>query len=267
MAPRIVRRTALRRPWQRWVHRGTEPADVFLCSYPKSGNTWLRFLLAQLLTGRSADFQSIDDLIPYVGGHHNAPRVLRDQGRLIKSHEPYSRFYDSAYAKLVYVIRDGRDVAVSYYHEACARGRLAGGLPEFLERFLAARLDGYGPWHEHIRGWLGHRDGRSLLEIRYEDLLETPIETLGRVADFLGLAAPDDALSEAVAANTAQEMRQRERAGGPLFPANPGGRFVRAGRAGSWKDHFSAEDLSLFLQQTDGVLAQLGYLDSNEQDG
>jgi hypothetical protein len=107
----------------------------------------------------------------------------------------------------------------------------------------------------------------SLVEIRYEDLLETPIETLGRVADFLGLAAPDDALSEAVAANTAQEMRQRERAGGPLFPANPGGRFVRAGRAGSWKDHFSAEDLSLFLQQTDGVLAQLGYLDSNEQDG
>jgi hypothetical protein len=224
----------------------------------------MRFLLAQLLTSAPADFESVDEVVPYVGGQSRAPRLLPDQGRLLKSHEPYSPLYEGAYGRLVYVVRDGRDVAVSYFHTQRGLGWFDGEFPEFLRLFLAGRADGYGPWHEHVRGWLGHRDDRGLLEVRFEALLERPEETLALVSEHLGIAATPGAVKNAVDANSAHAMRGRERTSGPEFPADPNARFVRAARAGSWQEQFSEEDLARFLEATGGLLGELGYAEVPE---
>ena len=71
-------------------HTGVSPQDAFLVSYPKSGNTWLKFMLTYLLSGREADFDSDSTTIADVGSHRATPGVLPGGGRLIKSHEPYS---------------------------------------------------------------------------------------------------------------------------------------------------------------------------------
>src|SRR5260221_8061143 len=97
-------------------HWAVDARDAFIVSYPRSGNTWLKFVLVHLLTGKAADLTDHESIVPYVGSHRKAPHVLPSGGRLLKSHEPYRRDYGSAYQRGAYIVRDGRDVAVSYYY-------------------------------------------------------------------------------------------------------------------------------------------------------
>jgi hypothetical protein len=86
-------KTAIRRPlvWMR--HRGFRPADCFVASYPRSGSTWLCFLLAEILTRNESQFGTVNELIPQVGDHRNAKPILPTGGKVIKTHEPYRREY------------------------------------------------------------------------------------------------------------------------------------------------------------------------------
>src|SRR5438132_14035201 len=88
------------------------PDDVFIVSYPRSGNTWIRFLLANLLAPHETiTFRNIEDYVPDI--HKSASALAGWQGhRYLKSHHPY---YDS-YPRFIYIYRDGRDALVSYYH-------------------------------------------------------------------------------------------------------------------------------------------------------
>ena len=87
--------------------------DIFLVSYPKSGNTWVRFLLANLLKegDELIDFKSAIKYVPEIG-IHNDELVNLKRPRIIKSHE----LYNAKYPKVVYIVRDPRDVYVSYFH-------------------------------------------------------------------------------------------------------------------------------------------------------
>src|SRR5207253_5494584 len=89
------------------------PDDVFLVSYPRSGNTWTRFLIGNLLSiNEPVNFANIESKIPEI--YNNPNRKLRrlPRPRIIKSHE----VFDPRYKKVIYIVRDPRDVAVSYYH-------------------------------------------------------------------------------------------------------------------------------------------------------
>ena len=86
------------------------PDDTFLVSYPKSGNTWVRFLLANLIhPNEKVSFSNINRLLPAPGVL--SKRFLRTlpRPRILKSHEPF----DARFKKVIYLVRDPRDVAVS----------------------------------------------------------------------------------------------------------------------------------------------------------
>ena len=105
-------KTALRPPliWLR--HQGLDPADVMIASYPRSGNTWCRFLLAEILTNHTTGFDSIDKVGPTGRPSQQvALPLLPGCGRLIKTHEQYRK----EYANAIYLVRDVRDVVLSYY--------------------------------------------------------------------------------------------------------------------------------------------------------
>src|SRR5437763_867640 len=73
-------------------HLGLRPPDTVLVSYPKSGNTWMRFILAPLCAGREVDFESVQRVVPSLGQHRCGTR--EDRGwRLVKSHEPFRSTY------------------------------------------------------------------------------------------------------------------------------------------------------------------------------
>ena len=241
-------------------HRTVTPADALLVSYPKSGNTWLKFMLAHALTGVAATFDATEDAIGTVGGRTDVPALLPGGGRILKSLEAFSTGV-RAPGPVVYVVRDGRDVAVSYYQQLVRKGLNPGAFSSYLPRFVAGEVDGYGPWGAHVTSWLDRRVTRErrLLTIRYEDLLEDPLGGLQQTLEFLGATVDAEVVEAAVEANRFEQMRRRET--DSAFHAKQGDKFfVRRGIAGEWRETFSEADTALFDRAFGAVLDRLGYM-------
>ncbi|MGH2925444.1 MAG: sulfotransferase domain-containing protein [Solirubrobacterales bacterium] len=243
-------------------HSGVSASDAFLASYPKSGNTWLKFMLTELLGGREADLDNDSTVIADVGSHRSTPRVLPGHGRLIKSHEPFFGPQRRVYRKAIYLIRDGRDVAVSYYYTLIRRGLFEGEFSPFLRLFLDGGADGYGPWHRHVESWLASplAGNGSLLALKYEDMLADPVEKLTEATGFLGVSVEPERAEETVRAYSAERMRERER--DSRFheqKKRPDIMFVRTAGAGDWTQLFTDRDEALFAEVTGGLLGRLGY--------
>jgi hypothetical protein len=252
------RLAALRRAvlWTR--HLGLTQHDVLLASYPKSGNTWLKFMLCHLLTGAEVDFDRSESICPGIGAHKTAPRLLPGGGRLIKSHEQFR----SEYKKAIYIVRDGRDVAVSYYYHLLREGKADGAFSELLPLILDGKQDGYGTWRDHVDSWLDSPLNRAGLVCiaRYEDCLSEPSATLARVVQFLGLDIEPSAIDQAIAANTADKMRAKEKDSQTAIKHKHSDiPFVRAATKGGWRSTFSEGDNALFEANAGATLDRLGY--------
>ncbi len=174
----------VRSPVEAFVPR---PDDIFVVTYPRSGTTWTQMILYQLTTEGKMDFPHITAVCPWF------ERSLKDgtaydalpAPRVFKSHLSYGKIPKGP-CKYIYVARDGRDVAVSYYHFYTTHMRFQGTFDEFFERFLQGRV-GYGSWFRHVRGWWRHRDDPNVLFLRYEDLTADLPGCLRRIAAFCGL--------------------------------------------------------------------------------
>src|SRR5215471_8161315 len=98
-----VSTTRLRAALVWYRHHHLAPNDLILGEYPKSGITWVKFLLYELVTGRAAGFAEVNQ---FFNDYRRAPRILPNRGRLIPTHEVYRREFKQA----LYLVRDARDV-------------------------------------------------------------------------------------------------------------------------------------------------------------
>jgi len=247
------------------------PDDTFLVSYPKSGNTWVRFLLANLLyPNETVGFANINRLLPAPGVL--SKRFLRNlpRPRILKSHEPF----DARFRNVVYLVRDPRDVAVSEYHFDLKKRYIKPEvtLEEFVRRFIAGETGGYGSWWEHTASWIAARQGdpRFLL-VRYEDLLSNSIHETGKIAEFLGIAADEDRLAAAVERSSADHMRKLEKQQADQWTGTKNTRkeipFVRAAKSGGWKETLPAHCVEQIETAWAPMMNFLGYeLESRELD-
>jgi hypothetical protein len=186
------------------------PADTFLVSYPRSGNTWLRFVLGNLVDPtKPVDFLDVERRVPDIYANSNRTMLRLLSPRLLKSHE----YFDPRYEHVLYVVRDPRDIAPSYYRWQLKFGRIPNGYPasDFLMRFLDGQLDPYGSWQEHAGGWLGARtEGSTFRVFRYEDLLSDPARIARQLCEFLGISRSDLEIESAVSHSNRQKMRDLE---------------------------------------------------------
>ena len=205
------------------------PGHVWIASYPKSGNTWMRILLSNLLSGSESpeDINNlalhdgmacnreqfaeqtlldssllrpheIEDLLPAV---HDANTATGTTARFVKVHDVWRCLPDGrpvlgrgARAAL-YLVRDPRDVAISFaFHQA----RTVDQVIERLNRpgnFLAGGQFQFpqqlDDWSGHVRSWLDQTVVRVHL-IRYEDLRADTCGVFRRALEFLGAAFPDE---------------------------------------------------------------------------
>lgn len=236
------------------------PDDTFLVSYPRSGNTWLRFLLGEALFGQEVTFANMETLVPDMYRVSRAHLARLPRPRLIKSHEPY----DSRYPRVIYLLRDPRDVAISYYYWLLKFRRLENeDLDAFIQTFTANRTL-YGGWGAHVRSWRQNRQAVPLgcRFVRYEDLLAQPVKTLTDILHFLGHPLDAGRVQDVVARNTFERMQAREQHDqqAPIFSETRQDiAFVRAGKARQWRDVFTPAQRSRFSTAFGDLMQQFGY--------
>src|SRR5277367_2792529 len=239
-----VTSTRMRVPLLWWRHLGLKPEDVFLGCYPRSGSTWLRFTLFEILTGKPASFDTVNAAFRGPGDRRRGWPLLPGEGRFMGTHEPYR----PSYRKAVYLVRDVRDVALSEF----AFERNLGVIPDDFDEYLEDMLDKgkrHGRWQDHVLSWLDSPlvSNGDLLLIRYEELRKNSAETFMKLANFLGARTDRDAVERAIANNSVQRMREKEDRlytqenyaevlRRPLRGVQPGGRFIRSGKIGGWQD-------------------------------
>jgi len=250
-------KTRLRAPLVWLQHRNLSSTDVFLGSYPKSGITWTRFVLFEMLSGMHAGFRSVNQLMTGVGQHSKALRLLPEGGRLVCTHEQYRKDYHRA----IYVVRDARDVLLSEFAFLSALDYFRGDLDQFISTFLltCGSAYGYGPWQRHVDSWLDSPIAASgnLLLVRFEDLRQNPMHWFTRMAEFLGVDADQEKIRLAVANNSIQNMREKENR--EPVRASIRGRFVRDGAVRGWVSKLSPAQVRLIEEHAGSALLRLGY--------
>ena len=241
------------------------PDDVFLISYPRSGNTWMRFLLGNLIYPEDPiTFANIESRVPEV--YLFADRVLRQlpRPRILKSHE----YFDPRYRKMIYIVRDPRDVLVSMYHYHIKRRNFPDGYPmaEFASLFVAGsqRLGFWGSWGQHVKSWLDtHDSGNDFLVLHYEDMLQDPRRELARIAKLLNIEPAAETLNRAVELSSAERMRSLEKQESQEWIGTKQTRqdkpFVRSATSGSWREIPDHSCLSQIEAAWAPLMRKLGY--------
>jgi len=229
--------------------------DVWLTSYPRSGNTWARFMIANLLRPNVAHtLHSVQRLVPDIYAVSERSLAVVARPRILKSHE----YFDPRYRCIIYLVRDPRDVAVSYFHFQTQRELIAAELParKWIGDFIAGGGE-FGSWRDHVESWLSTRgDSERFALVRYEDVKEDPVRELKRISRFLEKSLPLDpqGVKLAVERSSIEELRQLEQ-------RSPGAQpIVRRGVVGGWRNELPREAAAAIEDAFGDTMRKLNYL-------
>ena len=209
-------------------------SPLFISSYPRSGNTFLRTVLFQCFNLKSGsiyvnDLDGNRKLENYVGHiEHNEDRSItfpEGQFSIIKTHGE-----NIPNAPTIYVLRDGRAVTVSLW-EYFGRETSISDIIEGNYRF--------GKWSDHINSWDPLSRPNTLL-LKYEDILTNLDSVLLKLSIFMNR----DILNH--------KLPSRETI------ADDDGRWVR--KKTNWESELSGENLDRFNELNNSILKQFGYL-------
>lgn len=209
--------------------------DALIVSYPKSGNTWVRALIAELVSP-NASLGGMERIVPDI--YRSRGSALRRAhrfpfgGRILKSHESFR----PDYKRVIYLVRDPRAVCLSYYRylgtvQAHFDPKKV-SIESFADSFLAGEIDRFGTWSEHVQSW-GCAEVASILRLSYESLKADTHDSFDRICRFLKLDASERDIERAVAACSLSSLMKKEEAEKSTWSvvkkASPTGRFFGDG--------------------------------------
>lgn len=251
------------------TERGRWDFDVYLLSYPKCGRTWLTLQIGRAISQHyGLDVPNLLKLSTFGERIPGVPHIRLthdDQPHRKRPHELSATREKFAGKKVILMVRDPRDVIVSYYHHKSHReplrdfwwfqgkrkethSRFTGTLAEFLDE----PIGGFDTLLRYYQVWgeARHTPAAFLL-LRYEDMQADPAGQLRRALDFMGLSAITDAeVKEAVEYASFHNMRKIE-AGEevrsfklkPGDPNDPNSYKVRRGKVGGYRDELTPEQI------------------------
>lgn len=272
---------------------------VWLASYPKSGNTWLRAFLANLIANRSdplmpnelqnyADDEALPERFTELAGKPSQelgfeeiaalrPRVhaliaQRAQGtRLVKSHnmtgdvDGHSLYNWQVTAGAIYIVRNPLDVVISMtrHFELTidkAIERLANdNVATANDAMFVTQM--LGSWSRHVAGWadLAERTPGKVLVLRYEDLLDRPAKHFAKAAKLTGIQ-DKGRIERAVHHADFQTLAKLEKREGFVEAVDKKTRFFRAGRANQWREALNRDQVARIVHEHREQMARFKYL-------
>lgn len=241
--------------------------NIIIVGYPKSGTHWLCRLVSEMLQS------------PFEGdwGYNSPNSSSIDYGENIseykihKSHHPYNEIHQASFEeifKLIYLIRDPRDVVISgmhYFSFSAISKTFLEKIPfTFIRRvirkfskilmtnkkkknqMIRAVLNGDEsisqwlkfPWETHYLSYLD----KGVLFVRYEDLLHKPVKECMNILRFLGLNIPLEHIKNSIDNQSFQtQLKEAQDINNPELK-----KLLRKGTSGYWKEELNSKDLAHF---------------------
>ncbi|XP_038855163.1 sulfotransferase 2B1-like [Salvelinus namaycush] len=241
------------------LHFQFQDRDTVIATYPKSGTTWMQEIVT--LVKNRGDPQLSKTVpnwarAPWLEQHYSAKLLEATQGhRIITTHLPYNLLASAlqgSKAKVIYVARNPKDVAVSYYHFH----KMAKFLPEpnsfdeFLDSFLEGSVS-YGSWFDHVKGWTSQAGVlANVLYISYEEMWLDLQGSMERISSFLQCPLVGEELTNSMRHCSFSSMRDNAMVNYTLIPKeimdHSKGKFMRKGKIGDWRNTFTEEQIGLF---------------------
>ena len=278
---------------------------MWLASYPKSGNTWFRAVYAALHNRGPVDLErlsvdgaegiassrerfeqalglvtseltssEVDRLRPladeYADSLHEGPHLTKIHDALFTSSAGAPIISVAATRAAIYIVRDPRDVAVSFAHHLgmdvslvvghmtnnrFSLGNAGAGTGGLLQ--LHQHL---GSWSTHVTSWLDN-ELFPVLPVRFEDCLIDPVATFVDAFRFAGFDVDAESMAEAVGHSSFELLAETEQAHGFTERPNDSVRFFRKGQAGSWRDDLDPALAERICREHGEVMVRLGYLE------
>ncbi len=270
---------------------------VWLSSYPKSGNTWLRAFIANLIANRPTpvplaelpkygrleadpelysqvagrpstelDFDQLCALRPQV---HAAIAASAPRTVFVKTHS-YAGMHDgvplltpAVSAGAICVVRNPLDVTISMAHH------FAISLDEAIEYLGDERAatgnsalfvtEFLGSWSQHVRSW-ADMESERILVLRYEDLLQKPAKAFGKVARLISLVADRGRIERAIEHASFASLASMEKRDGFIEVPIKGKRFFRDGRANQWREALTREQVRRIIEKHREQMLRFRYL-------
>ncbi len=233
---------------RRWRGFEGRERDVLVATYPKAGSSWLLTLVTELLGQAPSPSIPLDQAVCWWERDciSELESPLEDNAvRVFKTHLP-GRYWSKFRGRIIVLIRDPRDTAVSYFHHALSKRCLGfrGTWNEFFNRFVNGEVEG-GAWGHHVAESLRFAQRSRTLVASFEDFLCDAADFIDRVATFLQVGYDQEGRSSARARTDFGWMASKSWINVPWCPlTRDGSPHLRRGDAGQWHELMSASQES-----------------------
>jgi hypothetical protein len=275
---------------------------LWLASYPKSGNTWLRVFLANYgeagplpvninrlpevsfsdararyyaqAAGPAAGTLAEADINRLRPAVHRLLAMARPGLVPVKTHAAIAvvdgvpTISAEVTHAAIYIVRNPLDVACSFAHHYgltvanAVRAISFAGLKTLPRADEVAQL--LSDWSSHARSWLTAA-GLTLHVVRYEDMIAQPHATFGDIVTFLGWPKDRARLQRALRKSDFRILAEQERTGGFVEAPRRGGRFFRSGRVGGWREELTEEDARFIVDRHREMMRRFRYLGEDDK--
>ena len=273
---------------------------LWLASFPKSGNTWARALLANYIAGaaegvdinklpafaladsgiwayeraagRPLPDASLEDIMPLKAKAHAILANVHENLVFAKTHSALRVLHGKptitpdVTAGAVYIRRNPLDVVLSYAdHYGLSHADTVDALSsnQLITMGRADRAPEYlGDWSAHVRGWT-KAPGLARTVLRYEDMQADAGKALTQVLEMLRQPIDQAKLNQAVGHSTFEALQGQEALKGFNEKSRNQNRFFRSGKAGQWRTELAPELVTRMVDQHRDVMAEFGYLDAD----
>ncbi|KAL4233403.1 sulfotransferase [Mactra antiquata] len=227
--------------------------DIWVVSFPRSGTTWIQeivYLINNNANTHAADCSFLDNRFPYLEFMTPGVKEIEkmQKPRFIKSHLPYSLLPTSVHEKkpkIVYIARNAKDVAVSYYYFVRLLypvTRYDAEFKDFFELFVNDKVM-YAPWSKHVQEFWENRNEDNIFFLTYEDLKRDTAGTIDRLANFFGKSLTKEQTNTIMRYCSFENMKINPTTNHSWFETYgvadfKKGDFIRKGCVGDWANHF-----------------------------
>jgi len=279
----------------------TMAGNMWIASFPKSGNTWTRAFLANYLFG-GKDPISINDMDkhcahdadvryyePFLEGDIQSlpaeavyavrPQVHRsmaeqaDESTLVKIHNRKADYLGvptitmDATAGAIYIVRNPLDTVVSYANhtgQSIDHASKAMASPDLIAPSSKNLIvTDLGSWSDHVRTWVNSK-GVYMILVHYEAMIQNPEKTFESLISFLRVPFDEKKFQRSIEFSSFKELSAQEKETGFLEqPPNSTGNFFRSGKMGSWRDVLNKDQVEFNLRTHSDMMRRMGYLDGS----